>query len=280
MTNKNITIVINTFKSEDKIFNCLNSIDSSYQIIVIENSSNNMLKNQIEQKYSNVQCFLTGENLGYANGNNLGLSKVKSKYALILNPDAVIEKETINNFLITANNRKDFAIIGPAIQNEFSKEQNHKDKEDVFEVKSLKGFAMFLNLEQFKNIGFFDSNFFIYLEEIDLCKRLQDKNKKIYLDKNIIVHHLGGSSHNKSIDFEMELSRNWHWMWSTFYFNKKHYGYLYSLKSVGGKFFSSLVKIIFYSLIFDKRKRKIYFQRFSGLLNSIVGKKSWYRPKI
>tara|TARA_B100001248_G_scaffold260626_1_gene249405 strand:- start:2467 stop:3309 length:843 start_codon:yes stop_codon:yes gene_type:complete len=280
MTNKNITIVINTFKSEDKIFNCLNSIDSSYQIIVIENSNNNILKNQIEQKYSNVQCFLTGENLGYANGNNLGLSKVKSKYALILNPDAVIEKETINNFLITANNRKDFAIIGPAIQNEFSKEQNHKDKEDVFEVKSLKGFAMFLNLEQFKNIGYFDSNFFIYLEEIDLCKRLQDKNKKIYLDKNIIVHHLGGSSHNKSIDFEMELSRNWHWMWSTFYFNKKHYGYLYSLISVGGKFFSSLVKIIFYSLIFNKRKRKIYFQRFSGLLNSIVGKKSWYRPKI
>jgi len=280
MTNKNITIVINTFKSEDKIFNCLNSINSSYQIIVIENSNNNILKNQIEQKYSNVQCFLTGENLGYANGNNLGLSKVKSKYALILNPDAVIEKETINNFLITANNRKDFAIIGPAIQNEFSKEQNHKDKEDVFEVKSLKGFAMFLNLEQFKNIGYFDSNFFIYLEEIDLCKRLQDKNKKIYLDKNIIVHHLGGSSHNKSIDFEMELSRNWHWMWSTFYFNKKHYGYLYSLISVGGKFFSSLVKIIFYSLIFNKRKRKIYFQRFSGLLNSIVGKKSWYRPKI
>ena len=280
MTNKNITIVINTFKSEDKIFNCLNSIDPSYQIIVIENSNNNILKNQIEQKYSNVQCFLTGENLGYANGNNLGLSKVKSKYALILNPDAVIEKETINNFLITANNRKDFAIIGPAIQNEFSKKQNHKDKEDVFEVKSLKGFAMFLNLEQFKNIGYFDCNFFIYLEEIDLCKRLQDKNKKIYLDKNIIVHHLGGSSHNKSIDFEMELSRNWHWMWSTFYFNKKHYGYLYSLISVGGKFFSSLVKIIFYSLIFNKRKRKIYFQRFSGLLNSIVGKKSWYRPKI
>ncbi len=280
MTNKDITIVINTFKSEDKIFNCLNSIDSSYQIIIIENSNNNILKNQIEEKYSNVRCFLTGENLGYANGNNLGLSKVKSKYALILNPDAVIEKETINNFLITADKKKDFAIIGPAIQNEFSKEQNHKDKDDVFEVKSLKGFAMFLNIDQFKDIGFFDSNFFIYLEEIDLCKRLNDKNKKIYLDKNIIVHHLGGSSHNKSINFEMELSRNWHWMWSTFYFNKKHYGYLYSLISVSGKFFTSLIKIIFYLLIFNKRKRKIYFQRFSGLLNSIVGKKSWYRPKI
>ncbi len=280
MTNKNITIIINTFKSEDKIFDCLSSIDSSYQIIIIENSNNNMFKNQIEEKYSNVQCFLAGENLGYAKGNNLGLSKVKSKYALILNPDAIIEKETINKFLITAENKKDFAIIGPAKQNEFDKEQNHKGKEDVFEVKSLKGFAMFLNIEQFKDIGFFDSNFFIYLEEIDLCKRLKDKNKKIYLDKNIIVHHLGGSSHNKSINFEMELSRNWHWMWSTFYFNRKHHGYLYSLISVSGKFFSALIKIIFYALIFNKRKRKIYFQRVSGLLNSIVGKKSWYRPKI
>ena len=168
MTNKNITIVINTFKSEDKIFNCLNSIDSSYQIIVIENSSNNMLKNQIEQNTQMYNVFLP-EKPGYANGNNLGLSKVKSKYALILNPDAVIEKETINNFLITANNRKDFAIIGPAIQNEFSKEQNHKDKEDVFEVKSLKGFAMFLNLEQFKNIGFLIVIFYLFRRN-RLCK--------------------------------------------------------------------------------------------------------------
>ena len=51
MTNKDITIVINTFKSEDKIFNCLNSIDSSYQIIIIENSNNNILKNQIEENH-------------------------------------------------------------------------------------------------------------------------------------------------------------------------------------------------------------------------------------
>ena len=41
---------------------------------------------------------------------------------------------------------------------------------------------MFLNLEQFKDVGFFDENFFIYLEEIDLCKRLR-KKEKIYLDK-------------------------------------------------------------------------------------------------
>ena len=135
-------------------------------------------------------------------------------------------------------------------------------------------------MDQVKNFGFFDENFFIYLEEIDLCKRLRKANKKIFLDKNIIVNHLGGSSHDKSINYQMELSRNWHWMWSTFYFNKKHYGYLFALISVSGKFFSAFAKVIFYSLILNNKKRKIYFQRLSGLFNSIIGKKSWYRPNI
>ena len=280
MNNSKITVVVNTFKSEDKIHNCLESIDVNFKVIVIENSKNAILKNELERKYSNVECILAGENLGYAKGNNLGLAMVKSKFALILNPDAVLESNTLNNFLKTTNEINNFAIIGPAKQDEFSTEDKNKDKEDLFEVNKLKGFAMFLNLEQFDDIGFFDHNFFIYLEEIDLCKRLRQKNKKIYLDKSIKVQHLGGSSHNNLINFEMELSRNWHWMWSTFYYNKKHYGYFNSLVKVSGKLFSSIIKIIFFTLIFNKKKRKIYFQRFSGLLHSIIGNKSWYRPKI
>ena len=280
MINENITIVVNTFKSEDKIFNCLDSINSFCKVIIIENSNNINFKKKIEEKYPFIDCHLTGENLGYAKGNNLGLSKVKSKYALILNPDTILESETLNNFLKTANKVKDFAIIGPAKQDEYENEDINNEKEDVFQVNFIKGFAMFLNLYQFKDIGFFDSNFFIYLEEIDLCKRLKEKNRKIYLDKKIKINHIGGSSHNESINFEMELSRNWHWMWSTFYFNKKHYGYLISLIKVSRKFFSSLTKMIFFLLIMKKSKSKIYFQRFSGLFNSIIGKKSWYRPKI
>jgi len=280
MDNNKITIVINTFKSEDKINHCLDSINPGFKVIVVENSKNIDFKNQIEKKYSNVECILTGENLGYAKGNNLGLSKVVSQYALILNPDAMLENDTINNFLISADKIKSFSIIGPAKQDEYETIDNNKEKDNLFEVDHLKGFAMFLNLEQFHDIGFFDSNFFIYLEEIDLCKRIKKKKRKIYLDKNIKVNHLGGSSHNKSINFEMELSRNWHWMWSTFYFNKKHYGYFNSLIKVSGKFFSSIIKIVYYTLISNNVKKKIYFQRFSGLFNSIIGKKSWYRPKI
>ena len=280
MSYDKITIIINTFKSEDKIHQCIDSIASKVKIIIIENSDNINLKKELENKYNNIQCFLTGKNLGYAKGNNLGISKVKSEYALVLNPDAILASDALDKLLTTANKLSDFAIIGPAKQNEFSKFDLNKNEDQVFQVDSLKGFAMLLNLDQFEDIGFFDENFFIYLEEIDLCKRLKKKNKKIYLDKDVLIHHLGGSSHNEIINFEMELSRNWHWMWSTFYFNKKHYGYFKALFSVGRKFFSSLIKLLFYSLIFNTYKKKIYLQRFSGLFNSIIGNKSWYRPKI
>ncbi len=280
MDNKKITVVINTFNSEDKIYNCIDSISSELKVIVVENSKNIELKNNLEKKYKNLECLLAGENLGYAKGNNLGLSKVETTYALILNPDATIEGKTINNFLDSAKKIKDFAIMGPAKQNEFSLIDENEDQKDIFEVEKLKGFAMFLNLKQFKDIGFFDDKFFIYLEEIDLCKRLRINNRKIFLDKNIKIKHQGGSSHNDSINFEMELSRNWHWMWSTFYFNKKHYGYLNALIKVSGKFISSILKAIFFTIFYNKNKRRIYFQRLSGLYNSILGKKSWYRPKI
>ena len=70
----------------------------------------------------------------------------------------------------------------------------------------------------------------------------------------------------------MELSRNWHWMWSKFYFNKKHYGSIYSILSVSGNLFSALFKVILFTLIFNTEKRKIYFQRLSGLMNSILEK--------
>lgn len=280
MIDTKLTVVINTFRSEDKIYQCLNSISSNYKVIIIENSNNHDFKKNIEGKYPNAQCYLTGENLGYANGNNYGLSKVKSQFALILNPDTHLEKDTISNFLERSEKIKDFAIIGPAKQDEFSKIDLNEHKDQIFQVNHLKGFAMFFNMKQFEEVGFFDKNFFIYLEEIDLCKRLKKNGKKIYLDKNIIIHHLGGKSHNQSVEFEMELSRNWHWMWSTFYFNKKHYGYLSSIFKVSGKLLTSILKYIFYIVTFNKQKKEIYYHRFSGLLNSIRGKSSWYRPKL
>ena len=65
MTSSKITVVINTLNSEDKIYQCLESIDLDNKVIIVENSNNINFKKEIESKYSNVNCFLSGENLGY-----------------------------------------------------------------------------------------------------------------------------------------------------------------------------------------------------------------------
>ena len=274
MTENSITIVITSFRSEKKIINCLNSISSKYKVIVIENSNNFSIKTKLEDQYENVTCILAGENLGYAKANNLGLSKVKTNYALILNPDTIINENTIEKFFDVTKKIDDFAIIAPAAQDEKNDDNNCKR---FVEVESVKGFAMFLKLSEFNDIGFFDDNFFIYLEEIDLCRRLRKKNKKIYLDPAIKIYHQGGSSHDQIYNFEMELSRNWHWMWSTFYYTKKYNGWFFAIILTSKKFISSILKYIFY-LIMKNKKKYVYKQRISGLFNSMLGKTSWYRP--
>ena len=78
----------------------------------------------------------------------------------------------------------------------------------------------------------------------------------------------------------MELSRNWHWMWSTFYFHKKHYGYISAFLNILPKFFLSMIKFLFYLITLNKIKKNIYKYRLLGIVNSILLKKSSYRPNI
>ena len=273
-----LTIVIVSFKSEDILHRCIKSIDKKYPIIVVENSIDNKLKLDLEHKYQNVNCILPKENLGYGGGNNLALSKVTTNFALILNPDVILEENSIENFFITVSKVPNFGIIAPISANERYDNFNHEKDLNIKEVENVKGFAMFLNMKNLEKSNFFDDNFFLYLEEIDLCKRVRLMDVKIFIDPSIKVEHFGGTSHASKINKPMELSRNWHWMWSSFYFNKKHYGYLFALIKIFPKFFSSLFKFIFYLIIFKKNKSDIYKYRLLGIINSVLLKKSWYRP--
>ena len=275
-----LTIIIVSFKSEDILHRCIKSIDKKYPIIVVENSIDKKLKLELEQKYQNVNCILPKENLGYGGGNNLGLSKVKTNYTLILNPDVILMENSIENFFITVSKFPNFGIIAPISANERYDNFNHEKDINIKEVENVKGFAMFFNMKNLKKSNFFDDNFFLYLEEIDLCKRVRLMDIKIFIDPSIKVEHFGGTSHISEISEPMELSRNWHWMWSSFYFNKKHYGYLSALIKIFPKFFSSLFKFIFYLIIFKKNKSDIYKHRLLGIINSVLLKKSWYRPSI
>jgi len=250
MNFKDLTIVIVTYKSEEKILDCLKSISNDIPVIVVENSSDENFKTKIEKKFFNVNCILSGENKGYSVANNIGLKAVKTKFALVLNPDTILEKNAIQNFFESANKIEDFWLMGPA--NDQMINTNYEN--NIEEVNNLKGFAIFFNLSKFSN-DFFDENFFLFFEEIDLCKKVKKNGGKIYLVQNIIIKHEGASSVLKKDSFELEKNRNWHWMWSTFYYQKKHKGFLLAFVIMFPKLFSAFFKTLFYMVIFNKKKR-------------------------
>ena len=274
---KNITFVIVCFRSSSVIEKCLESISSGCKVIIVENSNDVFIKNNLEKKFSNVQVLISGDNIGYGRANNLGISMVKTKYVFILNPDTYLEKNTLKELSYVTNVLNDnFSILSPEIFNNKLLKLDNNEIKDFIEADFVKGFAMLLNLSKINFDKVFDENFFLFLEEIDLCKRVKDIGGKIYIACKAKVHHY--SKKSSGDEFHLELCRNWHWMWSLYYYNLKHFGLLVAYKITLYKFISSLIKMLMAMLLFKKKKYLIYKYRLLGLINAYRGKNSWLRP--
>ena len=277
----NITFIIVSFKSEKIIDDCLKSLPKNSKIIVIENSNNYNLKKSLELKYDNIEVLIS-ENNGMGASNNLGILKSETKFAYVLNPDVKFKKDTFENLIAAAIKITDFAILTPInsdikFPNFKILKQNKNINDSIISVDSIDGFSMLINKEKFINQKFFDENIFLYLENDDLCRRVKKNGQKIFVIKNSIIDHKGSSSSSIKNDPEFEYLRNWHWMWSKYYYNKKHYGMLIALIKIFFNLVSAIFKYVFYSLTLNNYKKNIFKMRISGILNSILGNKSKYR---
>ena len=277
LNSEDITFIIVTYQSEKIIKNCLDSLPKESKKIIVENSNNINLDKELRDKYDNIEVIFS-ENLGMGAGNNIGLKSCKTNYAYVLNPDTKFNKDTIPNLLETLNGISDFTLASPLNDNKnfpnFKKKEKETSKNKNFiSVDSIDGFSMLFNLQKFKDKTYFDENFFLYLENDDLCLRVKQKKEFIYIITNSLINHKGSISS----DDNLENLRNWHWMWSKFYFNKKHYGFFIALQKVFFNLLSALLKYFIFLILFKKKKRKIYEMRIKGIFNSAAGKKSWFR---
>ncbi|MDC0615778.1 glycosyltransferase [Candidatus Pelagibacter sp.] len=280
--NKDVTIIFVTFHAEQKLIKYLKQFKKNYKIIIIENSANYKLKNKIK-KFSNAKIIINKKNTGFGSGANLGLSKVKTKYALHLDLDTSFSNKSINRLIVKANAIDDFAIIGPRIK-KFKYIDEHFIKKNmsknINQMNFIDGCCLLFNMRQMKKIGFFDSNFFLYFEETDLMKRCVDSFKNILMLSDIKIYHKGRSSSDSKFYTAIEENRNWHFMWSKFYFFKKHYGYSYAFIKIFRQTFSSLIKYLFFAMTSNLIKKTKYKARFGGCVNSLFLRSSWFRLKI
>ena len=276
---KNITFIIVSFRSSHIIEKCIKSINPKIKIIIVENSNNIQIKDYLENKFLNVQVIIAKKNLGYGKGNNLGISKVDTQYAFILNPDAILEENSLEKFYKAQIFLKDdFTILAPNLFNNYGYflNSNKNINKEILEVDYVKGFAMLINLKKIHPKDLFDENFFLFLEEIDLCKRIKQSGGKIFVIQNSKIHHLGKQASENILN--IELCRNWHWMWSLFYYNYKHFGIITAYRVAIIRFFSSIFKLFFSFVFFNKKKILIHYYRINGLFNAFLRRPSWLRP--
>ena len=282
---KNLTFIIVTFKSEHIINVCIDSLPADSKIIVIENSGSEKLKKDLEKKYPKIKVVVQ-DNKGMGPSNNIGIKLCKTDYAFIINPDVKFGIGSIQKIIDFSNKKNDYSILAPICDNINYPNYTVRNKDlindeyEYIDVETVDGFAMLINKNKFKNNFYFDENFFLYLENDDLCIRKKKENENIYVLKTAKVNHLGAKSPSIIFEKEIEFCRNWHWMWSKFYFNKKHYGYISAFLKTFPTLITSTLKFTYYFLLNKEYKKKVYKMRFLGLINAMFGKKSWYRPKI
>jgi len=283
MDRKDITIILVSYFSFLHLKRIAKIFDKN-NIIIIENSKDLKVKTYFKNR-KNINVIFPKKNLGYGAGNNLGIKLSKSPYCLILNPDTLFKYKDFKKLEKYITEIYDFGLLLPRLKNSKSinafNDTNDKIIKANYKFIGLdyaSGCAMLINKKKFKKNCIFDPKIFLYKEETDLIKRCEFKNINCFLLKDITVKHFGTSSiKNKKISsVESEKFRNWHWMWSNFYFYKKHYGLTYSLIKFSRSFISAIIKLSFYSLS-NNQKFEIYWARFNGLLCSMLNKNSNYR---
>ena len=272
---EDVTLVLISYKSRDKIKKFIKNISQNFKVIIIENSQDIRLKKDLEI-YRNIKIHLQSNN-GYGAAANYAKTKIKTKYFLLCNPDLENLNDNKIMTLYEIGNKiyPNFLALGPNF--EFSKKNYNFDYNKETKIS---GSCMFFNSKNFDNLGGFDEKIFLYFEEDDLCKRGNKKKMFSYKINNIYVKHSVGTSVNLENNTQLKKLKEltlWHFIWSKYYFYKKHYGKIISLIIFVPIILRIIYKLFYTSITNNPKKNRKYKVRLSGLLNSMLGRKSFKR---
>ena len=215
---------MNCIKSIKEADFILNNKELVYEIIVVDNNSNDSIGEILNWQYKDVKFIQNEKNLGMGAGNNVGIRKTKGKYIAIINPDIIVFKDVFIKMYEYMEKNKKAGIIGPQqlspdksiqyscyrwhkllspvyrrtplekfnfakkdINRLLMKDFNHKETR---EVNWLLGSFCFCRAESLKQVGFFDERFFMYFEDTDLCRRFWNKNwSVVYFPEVKVIHN-------------------------------------------------------------------------------------------
>lgn len=247
-----ISIIIVNYKSKGLTLNCLTSIKAAnfgklqYEIIVVDNNSDDQIEEIITWQYPNVIFIKSKVNRGMGAGNNLGLRRARGRYVVIMNPDTLAFPDTFTSLIAFMEKNPKVGIVGPQQFNpdqtiqesryrfpkiltllarrtflgrfDFGKKaiahflMKEIDFSTTVEVDWLLGSCLCLRSRALQDVGYFDERFFLYFEDTDLCRRFWEKNWKVvyYPGARIIHNHIRASARQPWYGFFLHQASRYH----------------------------------------------------------------------
>ncbi len=222
---KDLAIIIVSYNTKDLLDQCINSIykhtrDIDFEIIIVDNNSSDGTKEMINKKYPNIYLIENKENIGYGNANNQGMKKADAKYLCLLNSDTYIHSNVFKKMYDFMQENKQVDVLGPKLLHQNAHAQRSVGKDYTLpivfimlfggdkilrtapkrtkKVDWIMGACFMLKSKVFENTKGFDPDFFMYVEEVEWCKRIRQSGFNIFHNPNFSLYHLErGSSGGK-----------------------------------------------------------------------------------
>lgn len=219
-----LTVVIPNYNGKHFLKECFESLKNqnySFKVIVIDNASQDGSVDYIEKNYPTFTLIENKKNLGFATAVNQGIKASNSEYILLLNNDVELELNSVSTLLKCIKKDENiFAVSSKMIQyNDKSKMDDAGDEYTIFgwtwrvgygkspekftkerEIFSVCAAAAVYRRNIFEKIGYFDENFFAYMEDVDISYRARINGYKCFYCPDAVVYHVGsltsGSRYN------------------------------------------------------------------------------------
>lgn len=261
-----ISLIIVSFNTREVLRESLQSVerekgDLRIEVFVVDNNSHDGSVEMVEAEFPGVHVMRSAVNLGFGAANNVALEVAQGRYIVLLNSDAFLLPDSLRLSVEHMDADPSVGLAGgrlvgrdmalqpsarmfPSILSDFlvltglaykfpksrffgQFDRTWADPMQPAEVDWVPGAFSIIRAEALRKVGFFDPDFFLYSEEVDLCRRIKDAGFKILYWPDIVVIHIGGESSRQIKTLEMSSAGaqliRWR-MRSTLLYYRKHHG--------------------------------------------------------
>lgn len=225
------SIIIVNWNAKAYLKGCFESILSQsftdYEIILVDNASSDDSVDFVKDNFPQVQIIKNKENVGFAEGNNIGIKNSKGEIIVLFNPDAVADKNWLSILVDTLQSSEKIAAVTGKMYylgDKYGKDAvfctwskidpysaapyNFHDNEPISKVDYLSGAAIVIKRDVLEKIGLMDPDYFLYFEETDLCARMIRAGYDLmYIPDALVWHAVSPLSNSENKVYYMERNR-------------------------------------------------------------------------